>query len=326
MNLTLRSLLPLLAGVLLASQLQAQVASPSLNLSRPSQASAVVGWKEETSAQASYFEGNGKRRQRGSDIYEFSSTGSGSGLTLPFWMLTLDAQAQNRSYKTKINERQEGTLPIDYTASHVALAISDNPSWYSLGVGSGDQQQNDYQSRFQPKKFSQESSMDGSLSLKLGDWFYLGNGVRMINDHTDERVDLFRSERLAGVGMIFGQPGESRFRMEISRIESPKAFEAKDANLAYQRHDHELTDIQEAEVLIQGLLFSGRSVTKTVDEKIANGSDKTQMTTEIRREGGVIWVPKSGLYLGFAFINEVLEHPSYTDSHSSFQINTGYIF
>jgi len=322
----LKSFAPLLAGVLLAGTLQAQVASPSLNLSQPNLTSAVAGWREEISAQASYFEGNGKRRQGGSDVYEFSSTGSSSGLTLPFWILTLEAQAQNRSYKTKINERQEGTLPIDQNDSHVALAISDNPSWFSLGVGSGTAQQNDYQSRLQPKQHSQLSSLDGSLSLKFGDWFYLGNGVRQIRDQTEERVDLFRFERLAGVGMIFGQPGESRLRLEVSRIESPKAFEARDASQAYHRHDHELTDFQEAEVLIQGLLFSGRSMTKTRDEKIANGNSATQMTTETRREGGVIWVPKEGLFLGFAFINEVLDHPNYTDSHSSFQINIGYLF
>lgn len=325
MKLPLRSLIPLLA-CLLAAPLQAQVASPALNLGRPALTSAAVGWREDTSIQASYFEGNGKRRQDGSDVYEFSSMGTTSGLTLPMWMFTLDAQAHSQAQDTTIHRRQEGTLPIDQSGSHVALALTGNDSWFSLGVGVGEEQQTEYLNKFYPRQQFKQSSLDGSLSLKFGDWFYLGNGVRQMRDQSDFQVDLHRSERLAGVGMVFGKPGESRFRLEISRIESPKGFASHQGEMAYNRHEHELTDYQEVEVLIQGLLFSGRAMKKTTDARLTAGSTATDLVEETRREGGVIWVPQEGLYLGFTFINETLLHPDYEDSQGSFQINTGYLF
>jgi hypothetical protein len=138
---------------------------------------------------------------------------------------------------------------------------------------------------------STETGLMVTASLRLAELFYLAGGLENVEAKTSSKlgsdsVTNAWSNTIVGLGMLVGEPGESRFRAEYAIIQSPES--KKDAETGKAAHSHYKTDYNtmSLEALFGSVLLSYISETKKVD------LDEQKTTTTMM---GIGWMPESGL-------------------------------
>lgn len=304
----------------------AQIVTAPLDPTQPVFTGAAAGWRMKAAAVGSYFTGSGKRSVEALDVFEFTRSGNTAGITLPWGPVAFEASSTNWSQQTTLAQTYEGNLPISFSVAEAHVGLNHD-HWASIGVSTKDIKEKVYIGTDATEDSYSENSLGGSLSLQMGEMFFLGLGTNDVKSAGDRVVQNRWKETQFGMGLIFGSPGESQFRVESSFISSPEmkkeAFDTKGA--AY--HPKSKSDFNQVEFSISGLVFAVRERREqsTTEYLGADGTVFTNTSESAVTESGVLWVPQNGLVLGFYFVNEKATG-TYEDTHSLFRINSGYIF
>lgn len=150
-------------------------------------------------------------------------------------------------------------------------------------------------------------------SMKLAEVFYLGFGLRSMTgsgsvEKTDsitgsitknDKVEASWIVPLAGLGLLIGEPGETRFRAEVSMIMAPEKSVAAEGDRA--QYVHRKTTAVFASVEIQlGPLVLG--VRQTQLEKSPTDLDPSKDKNKITFTG-ISWHPEEGMSLSLSALN-----------------------
>ncbi len=309
---------------LFATPLRAQIASPSLDLSFPTAAPAAAGWRTQMAVFGGYQEGTGQRRAQNIDVFEYSSVKSDVGFTVPVWNAVLEASAANFTQKTNVSA-SPGTVPLQGSTNQLRLAMGDQ-DWASVGVGVREIRQTDFFDVANPKLQRTQSTIDGSVSFRFAESIYLGLGGSKVRQRSPLFVDLVYKETFGGIGLVLGTPGETQFRFETGSRKSPTIEAVATTTKGAAWHSAERSKYAEVELLIRGLLFSGRlqELTKKSVSITPNPPSPSEYKETVS-ESGVMWIPKEGMMLGFYFVNYKAAE-AFEDTNSLFQVRTGFVF
>ncbi|MDT8446143.1 MAG: hypothetical protein RRB13_04530 [bacterium] len=304
----------------------AQVITPSLDPSVASMGPAATGWKTEDVVALAYTDRTGKREQSGVQQYEFTGSQSDVMLALTMEGAAFELASSNQSTGTKPEGVYDQPVPISNKTAQANLAIQGN-DFFSMGLGYRTEEKERWLSQSYPHDRTKLTYAGGALSVRLGESFYVGGGASRVREASDLYVDNNWVESQIGLAMLFGQPGDTRFRFEASLTQTPKALQNAAADRAPAAHPG--SDLQRGalELEFSGLLFSFQGdqlIERVVTVDAATGQTSSQ-TESVSSRAGVLWVPEMGMSLGFYFGNQQVKQ-LYTDSFSDFQVKLGYLF
>ena len=304
----------------------AQIVTAPLDPTQPVLTGAAAGWRMKASAVGAYFTGSGKRSLEGVESFEYTRSGNTAGITIPWGPVAFEASSLNWSQQTTLADSYDDDLPVSLASAEAHIGLNHD-EWASIGVSTKDITEINYLGTDAIEDSNSENSLGGSLSLQMGGVFFLGAGTNDVKSSGDFVVNNRWKETQVGLGLIFGSPEGSQFRVETSMVGSPetkqKAFDGKDA--AY--HPKSEVEYNQIEFSISGLLFAVTEKRNKAEYKYT-GEDGTVYSDSMETvviESGVLWIPQDGLVLGFYFVNEkAIEE--FEDTNSSFKIHSGYIF
>lgn len=174
-----------------------------------------------------------------------------------------------------------------------------------------------------------ETGLMVSASLKLGEMFYVAGGMENVGVKTSaatgsDSVDNTWSNTIVGLGLLVGDAGESRFRVEYAIIQSPESVKA--AETGKNAHTHYKTDFNSISL---EALFGSISLSYNMEtEKIDNTDEEKNVTTQM----GAGWMPEEGLTVSAYMINVKQTQTDATDGSETivepkgFRVNVGWNF
>ncbi|MDX2471147.1 MAG: hypothetical protein QNL04_11285 [SAR324 cluster bacterium] len=304
----------------------AQIATAPLDPTQPVLTGAAAGWRMKAAAVGSYFTGTGKLSIENEDFYEYTRNGNSAGITIPWGPVAFEASSVNWSQQTTLTETYSDEVPVSFASAEAHLGLN-HEQWASIGVSAKDVSEKTYLDGDVTEDANSENSLGGSLSLQMGGSFFLAAGTRDVKSSGDSVVDNRWKETQVGVGMIFGSPEETRFRLESSFAKSPEKQKQAFGDKSFSYHPKTEIDYNQVEFSISGLLFAVREEREKSTSKYTgdDGVVYSDTMVAVLTETGVLWVPQNGLVLGFYFVNEKTTD-SFEDTQSSFKIHSGYVF
>lgn len=303
-----------------------QVITAPFDITKPVVMPAASGWRMDRGVGFNYRESSGSRELDSNEIYKFESSGYGANGHFKMSNMSLDFGYQQRTNDVTGAKLNPGKINLEYSITRANMAMSGN-DFVAVGLGGKAITSVDWYDATDDSETTKESSIGGSIAVKTFDFIYLGGGFERVKQESSFRVNNSWNVTTIGVAAVFGNPGGTQFRTEYSFSSSP--HEESDAQDLLKASIHPATTISRfsADLLLNGLLFSGMSTTKTLKHDIPypHGGETFEKTVKTYTEGGVLWIPPSGLVLGFYFATESTSF-FYEDEHSEFRINVAYIF
>lgn len=287
---------------------------------------AASGWRADSGVGINYRESSGNRVLDSNEIYKFETSGYGANAHFKLSNMSLDFGYQQKTADVTATTYYPGVINLEYSTSRANMAMSGN-DFVSVGLGASAVTSMDWYDATNDAETTKESGIGGSIAVKTLDFLYLGGGFERVKQESNFRVSNSWNVTTMGAAVMFGSPGETQFRAEYSYSSSPRAESDAQETLASAVQPATTISRFSADLLLNGLLFSGVSTQKTLKHQspyLHNGNSYDQ-TVKTYTEGGVLWIPPSGLVLGFYFATEATSF-FYEEEHSEFRINVAYIF
>lgn len=308
------------------SGVRAQVALGSLDPSVGGFSPAASGWGMQKSVTASFGEGGGYRENAGTRVYELVTTSMDASASFPMQSFTLTLGYN--SEETALGANQvvtpvNGGVEMSRSNSTVGLVIG-NRDFVTVGLGSSEGNSTFRYDDLQPDQSSATQGVVGGFSMKFMEKFYAGAAFQKVTHKTDLKQDLRYGESALGVGMLVGS--STKFRLEAGSISHPSATSGT-VGLDYNYEPKQSRSYVNLELMMQGLLFSSQNWTTNrsysdMDPLVGSSPDEEVSVSE----NGVVWIPPSGVSLGFYFNTKTVSALDRYDSVSNFVIKAGYLF
>ena len=316
----------LLAGLMVScGSLSAQVVVPALDPTQPTLSAGAAGWREGGVVAGSYSDHAGVRKVGGLEAIKYTG-GRLTGLVgMQFSGVAFELSSIGDRPNAKPGSGFEHPVTLKHDHQRAAFSVMGS-DFVNLGLRSESESRVQWLSATAAQAKTQWSKTAGDLSVKLGESFFIGGGYGKVKEKSDLTVENNWTETLVGMGLRFGAPGGSRFRLEVGSINSAKAVQSAYLTKTEAIHPAVDTQLASLELDLSGLLFSASSVVENENVTLIDPvSGQTSGVTRNSSRGGVLWVPKEGMVLGFAFGNEKVTQ-LYTESFSDFEVKLGYLF
>ncbi len=150
------------------------------------------------------------------------------------------------------------------------------------------------------------------VSVKLAEILYLAVGMHSVTasgskdtnfptSSKNDYVEASWTNMMTGVGVLFGKPGETRFRAEVSMISSPEQVEEAENNKL--QHIHRATDVvfSNLEAQFGEFVVGYRQITKKENEADDDINEESSTTTATF--AGIGWLPEEGASMSLYMIN-----------------------
>ncbi|OGG98942.1 MAG: hypothetical protein A2600_06125 [Candidatus Lambdaproteobacteria bacterium RIFOXYD1_FULL_56_27] len=318
-------------GLVLASlmaaggSLSAQVVVPALDPTQPTLSAGAAGWREGDVVGSSYSDHSGSRKVGDLEVIKYTG-GRLTGLVgVQFSTLAVELSSTGDRPNTKPGTGFDHPVTLKRDRQRASFSVLGS-DFANLGLRTETDSKVQWMSATAVQVKTKLDKTAGDLSVKIGDSFYAGGGYAKVKEKSDLTVDNNWTETMAGVGLRFGAPGGSRFRVEVGWINAGKAVQSAYLTKAQAVHPATDTQLASLELEISGLLFSASSAVEEENVTLIDPvSGQSSGVTRNSSRGGVLWVPKEGMVLGFAFGNEKVSQ-LYTETFSDFEVKLGYLF
>ncbi|MBT3226391.1 MAG: hypothetical protein HN354_08725 [Deltaproteobacteria bacterium] len=343
----------------------AQVATPLLDRTMKVQSSAAAGWRDKSTVGLQAFSATGKVK---ADSFELGEVEIGGSIPAVLAAFKGEAIGLELFVSTDTTKKVDLNIPIATGIPNQAVKTEQklpenrlNLAYVfgeALSVGLGyrlnetKEEQTISGSLILPvlgaiPLSSPVTSVDGketetglmvSASLKLADIFYVAGGMENVDikkssDIGSDSVDNAWTNTIVGLGLLVGDPGESRFRVEYAIIQSPESVKA--AETGKTAHSHYKTDYNTMSLEAQfgDVLLSYISETSKydiadsgLDLDALDDEEKVQITLF-----GAGWMPEEGLIVS-AYMWNAKTTKSLTDGTEitfepkGYRVNLGWNF
>jgi hypothetical protein len=306
--------------------LSAQMVTASFDPTQAVFLPAAAGWRENAVAGFAYSEANGNRIVDDKEVYKFNRSGIRANVHGKFSNISVEAAIEQQKTDVKGEYLVDGWINLDRDSGRLLIAMSGN-DFVSVGLGGHTNSHTDYYDASHDSESTDQTDVLGSISVKVMDMFYLGGGFGRIKEQSSYTVDNNWNYAALGVAAIFGQPGETRFRVEYSYASSPEAESDGQGDMGTAIHHETNTSRLAAELMMSGLLFSLNGKQKIIrfDEYVVHNQLGYKRIKQTSSEAGVLWVPEDGLTLGFYFGSSETEF-YFEDKLTEFRVNIAYVF
>lgn len=202
---------------LLTVSAQAQVVTSSLNSVLYRNAPAAASWRFSSSISASFSNGDGENIEGGEKKGDTSFSDTIVGLSQQFENATLQYfNTLNENFKNKNLDGFQYTR--DTTSDQLNLAYRFDEK-FSLGATMGSIEAEEKVSSSLDSKIGKQKFVGGGFSWRIGKIFYLGAGMNQFKSSKDDKEEESKwNETYYGLSFL----NEDKFRLEVSRIHSPK--------------------------------------------------------------------------------------------------------
>ncbi len=334
----------------------AQIATPQLDRVMNVKSAAAAGWRDSSTVGLQAFSVEGKsennetENETGDTVYgAMVETGDASiGGAIPAVVAALKGEAiglelyvsTDKTQKNEFIGGSEYEQKMPETRLNLAYVFGET---LSIGVGyrlnETKAEYKDASSGYVGKGDKKETGLMVSASLKLGDIFYIAGGMENVdftlndsdNDPTnpDADYDSSWSNTIAGLGVLVGDPGESRFRVEYAIIQSPES----ESSPVYRNASHYKTDqsIMSLEAQFGGFLLSYINDTKKVSEAATREPTVTIDDETVISQIGAGWAPEEGFIVS-AYMVDFKKSSKSTSGYeekanaTGYQLNLGWNF
>jgi hypothetical protein len=173
-----------------------------------------------------------------------------------------------------------------------------------------------------------ETGLMLSASLQLSEIFYLAAAMESIDaktsdDNFGDSVGNSWSNMVFGLGLLVGEPGDSRFRVEYAMIQSPESIKEAEGTQPGHEHNKADTSLISLEAQFGDFLLAYYSET---EKMLKENADETSATTKM----GLGWNPEEGLTVSAYMYNIKLTQESGSNEIVSepkgWQVNVGWNF
>ncbi len=312
--------------LILPGLLSAQMVTASFDPTQPVFLPAAAGWRIDSFVGFSYSEANGSRTIDDDEVYKFDSSGVKANIGGKFSNISVEAYLEQQKTDVKGEYLVNGWINLDRESGRLSVAMLGN-DFVTVGLGGHTDSYRDYFDSSHDSETTTETNVLGSISVKAMDVIYIGGGFGRVKEQSTHTVDNNWNYAALGLGAIFGEPGETRFRFEYSWANSPEAESKRQGEEEEAIHFDTTTTRMAAELMISGLLFSfsGKEETRKLNETFSIGDEDYNDIKIMINEAGVLWVPQNGLTLGFYFGSKETDF-YFKDKLSEFKVNIAYIF
>lgn len=303
-----------------------QVVISSLDPTEPVIMPAAAAWREKMIIGARYREQNGTRSLNDSQIYQFDVNGYSASAAFRISNFVLEGYFGQNKNSVKLDQYYDGRINLNDNDNRLFVALSGN-DFVTLGLGGQVKESKDFFDATFDAATTTQAITVGSLSIGIMDIFYLGAGFERVKESSSYAVDINWNNVTGGAALRIGDPGSTRFRCEYSVSYSPEYENEVQGNLMESVHHETTRSRLAAEVMFSGLLFA----VKGEESKIKIGPPSSQVYQQVEEivkkqsQVGVLWIPETGLVLGFYFATENTSY-FFEDEMSAFSINLGYVF
>ncbi|PCI27163.1 MAG: hypothetical protein COB67_09180 [SAR324 cluster bacterium] len=307
----------------------AQVVTPSLDPTAPIVLPAAAGWKQMSTIGVSSFERTGSRDFNGSSVYEFQGTGySGHFNFMMGEKLAVDAYAYGDSMTISKDTYLNGRVNLETNEARLSLTLSHEEfTIFGLGVQTITTKDHILELGLDSDETTTLNKTIPSLSLKIGDYFYLGGGMERIKESSSFMVGNSWANLVAGVALQMGSPESSMFRFEYSQSNSPKSVSSAKGGKKESVHLAETISRINAELKVKGLVLSISIKDRKRKVNLIHPvtGDKVEVDQTINSQLGVLLVPQEGAILGFIFHTDTRKE-LFEDKVEGFEIKLSYAF
>ncbi|PCI30754.1 MAG: hypothetical protein COB67_00975 [SAR324 cluster bacterium] len=294
-----------------------QVVSPSLDPTQNVIMPAASGWRKIASIGVEYLEQSGVREQNQANIYDFDATGYSADIAFNISNFFFEGSVKSLSTATKQPLNNQGTVNLESTEVRGNFVLFGD-DFVSIGLGIHSTVTKDYISSTLQELDTTRTGTIGSLSIAMGDYLKVGGAVERVKEASSHKVDNNWTELTAALALNAGEVGKVQFRMEFSLTTAPESEKQATLNQLANEQPGTLTTRGDIEIMFSGLLFAYR--TRSIEF-----TEQNQDVKKIRNQMGVLWVPPSGLVLGFYFTSDSIVR-EYEDTFTDFSVRLGHVF
>jgi hypothetical protein len=317
-NITYYILLPFLFVLILTPNSNAQVATPSMDTSIPVKLAAATAWRDRSVIGAVGTQGTseGTEKTPTNDGTSKSSGKSasylGSGKITSFvstevfqtieereqeWESSSRTSGDNTKYKSnKMEENTQANFAFDFGTYSLGFTYNTSKS-----IEETRENRNDATEDTVTETRTDSVSYGLSYTVRLANIFYLGVGAIQTYDKPYSRVNNSWTDQMAGIALHNDLDSRIRFRIEVSRIESPESLkdgknddpEIDDSN----RHFASTEDINSLEIGLNNIRTVLR-IENNVKESTHEDQSKKIFTRITQNTIGGIYTFGNGLHLG----------------------------
>lgn len=264
----LQSLLLLGIGLALSPSLVwGQVATPAIDPARPAKMGAASSWRFGPSVAVGSQYGGQQTNQQKVEGHGFGSTGS---LVLQTSRVTVELASMSSDNQAVWDATSDLLYPSLQSDSSGFVAVRGEGR-VSVGLGGISRSQ---ESRGINRK---QSGFGGSFGVRMGEGFFGAVGMNRITEKVANFEDKQWNEVLGGLGLVYGDPDSSMFRLEGSLATSPQVVGGTGLENVHHKTWEQNADL---EVLWNRWYLSvGSTTTKSVSA-LANEGD--QNLTRVR--------------------------------------------
>ncbi len=313
------------ASGLFSLNIHAQVVTPSLDPTAPVVLPAAAGWRDTGGIGASYYEASGTReKEDGFQLHKTDTTGTNINAAFKIANVFIDSYFAQETTDMQVIQ-YSGNMNLGKDDARLNLALAGSES-VVVGLGGHNTTSHDYVDATFDSETTTIARMGGSVSVKMGN-FYAGGGYQRVKQNSSYQVENTWDTATAGLAYRAGEPGETRFRVELSLALSMPTSNEVAGTLEASKHPATATSRYGAELMFSGLLFTYQGFSKQEvfeDSKNVNGTDYYKKETS-ESDAGILWIPQDGLILGFHFSSYKSTFID-VDESSAFRINIGYLF
>ncbi len=307
-----------------ALNIQAQVVTPSLDPTAPVELPAAAGWRDTGGIGVSYYESSGNReKEDGMQLHKTDTTGTSINAAFKVGKVFIDSYFANETTEVQYDQ-YSGSVNLGKDDSRINFALAGSES-VVVGLGGHNTSSRDRVDATYDSATTTVARIGGSVSVKMGN-IYAGGGYQRVKQDSNYQVENTWDTMAVGLAFKVGEPGETRFRMELS-----VAFSDQTRNyvMGLEPSEHAATSTSRygAEIMFDGLLFTFQGYTTKEEFEsptTVNSIDYYDKDTS-GSDVGILWIPVEGLILGFHFSSYKMTFAD-IDESSEFRINLGYLF
>lgn len=306
--------------------ISAQSITAPLDPTHATRMPAATGWRQFEAVGLTYRESSGNREVNSEETHTFDTSAMTAHAQFKISNVALEAGWMQSSTEVTVDKESDLYVNLDYTRGllHAALTGDD---FVSVGLGGQELKMHDYIDSENRDEETVESSIIGSISVKMFEFLYLGGGYERVKEQSTYKVDNSWNNALLGLSILLGEPGGTRFRAEYSYASSPKSISEGQADKIEAEHYETEVSRYSVELMMSGLLFAlnGSQERMHLEDSVVYEDESYEKITITNNEAGVLWIPENGVSLGFYFANSK-ESFVFEDDESEFRINLAYVF
>lgn len=263
------------------------------------------------------------------DTTKTSETDFGTTATLPAYYVAGTQETEEKLPETRLNLAyvfgEALSVGLGYRINETKSEVITDASLYSGTDGS---YLGPYPFNGTSESTNTETGLMVSASMQLSEIFYLAAAMENVDAKTsydagDDSVGNSWTNMVFGLGLLVGDAGDSRFRVEYAMIQSPESL--KEAEGTQPGHDHYKTDTSQMALEAQFGEFLLAYNSETEKQSIDSGDEK-KTTTKM----GLGWIPEEGLtvsaYMYTIKLTQEIGSDEAVSEPKGWQVNVGWNF